>query len=281
MISNIILLFFGGCLGGFLAGLLGVGGGLIYIPLIGLLLSQQHGIQSDDIVKFALANSFGLVFLSGVSGIYRQIKLNVYSFKNSLTIGIPGALAATSMSYFIQNGNWYQKDKFQIVFLFFLLISIANMIFGKKNEPSNTHELSKSNVLIQIFVGLFAGIVVSLSGLGGGIVMVPLFRWLLKKPIHVATSLSLSIVPIIAIVPIIQYLIAPNVPQLTQYGYHFPQSGFMVWPYFVPMAIGVIFFSSFGQKTAPKVSVFWLRVIFALLSTIILVKTIYEIFQSL
>jgi len=279
MISNIILLFFGGCLGGFLAGLLGVGGGLIYIPLIGLLLSQQYGIQSDDIVKFTLANSFGLVFLSGVSGIYRQIKLNVYSFKNSLTIGIPGAIAATSMSYFIQNGNWYQKDKFQIVFLFFLLISIANMIFGKKNEPSNTHELSKSNVLIQIFVGLFAGIVVSLSGLGGGIVMVPLFRWLLKKPIHEATSLSLSIVPIIAIVPIIQYLIAPNVPQLTQYGYQFPQSGFMVWPYFVPMAIGVIFFSSFGQKTAPKVSVFWLRAIFALLSTTILVKTIYEIFQ--
>jgi uncharacterized membrane protein YfcA len=279
MISNIILLFFGGCLGGFLAGLLGVGGGLIYIPLIGLLLSQQYGIQSDDIVKFTLANSFGLVFLSGVSGIYRQIKLNVYSFKNSLTIGIPGAIAATSMSYFIQNGNWYQKDKFQFVFLFFLLISIANMIFGKKNEPSNTHSLSNSNVLIRIFVGLFAGIVVSLSGLGGGIVMVPLFRWLLKKPIHEATSLSLSIVPIIAIVPIIQYLIAPNVPQLTQYGYHFPQSGFMVWPYFVPMAIGVIFFSSFGQKTAPKVSVFWLRVIFAFLSTIILVKTIYEIFQ--
>jgi uncharacterized membrane protein YfcA len=279
MISNIILLFFGGCLGGFLAGLLGVGGGLIYIPLIGLLLSQQHDILSDDIVKFTLANSFGLVFLSGVSGIYRQIKLNVYSFKNSLTIGIPGAIAATSMSYFIQNGNWYQKDKFQIVFLFFLLISIANMIFGKKNEPSNTHALSNSNVLIRIFVGLFAGIVVSLSGLGGGIVMVPLFRWLLKKPIHEATSLSLSIIPLISIIPIVQYLTAPNVPQLTQYGYQFPQFGFLVWPYFVPMAIGVIFFSSFGQKTAPKVSVFWLRVIFAFLSTIILVKTIYEIFQ--
>jgi uncharacterized membrane protein YfcA len=279
MISNIILLFFGGCLGGFLAGLLGVGGGLIYIPLIGLLLSQQYGIQSDDIVKFTLANSFGLVFLSGVSGIYRQIKLNVYSFKNSLTIGIPGAIAATSMSYFIQNGNWYQKDKFQFVFLFFLLISIANMIFGKKNEPSNTHALSNSNVLIRIFVGLFAGIVVSLSGLGGGIVMVPLFRWLLKKPIHEATSLSLSIIPLISIIPIVQYLTAPNVPQLTQYGYQFPQFGFLVWPYFVPMAIGVIFFSSFGQKTAPKVSVFWLRVIFAFLSTIILVKTIYEIFQ--
>lgn len=278
MITNIIILIIGGCFGGFLAGLLGVGGGLIYIPLLSLLLAQQSGLSSDEIVKFTLANSFGLVFLSGVSGIYRQIKLNVYSFKNSLFIGVPGAIAATTMSYFIQHGNWYQKDKFQIVFLFFLLISISNMIFGKKEETLNQSLNQKNKFLIQISVGLFAGIVVSLSGLGGGIVMVPLFRWFLKKPIHDATSLSLSIVPLISIIPIVQYLSAPNVPQLTQYQFQFPQTGYLVWPYFIPMALGVIFFSSFGQKTAPKVSVFWLRVIFASLSSIILVKTLYEIF---
>lgn len=278
MITNLVILIIGGCFGGFLAGLLGVGGGLIYIPLLSLLLAQQNGLSSDEIVKFTLANSFGLVFLSGVSGIYRQIKLNVYSFKNSLFIGVPGAIAATTMSYFIQHGNWYQKDKFQIVFLFFLLISISNMLFSKKEETLNQSLNQKNALFIQISVGLFAGIVVSLSGLGGGIVMVPLFRWFLKKPIHEATSLSLSIVPLISIIPIVQYLSAPNVPQLTQYQFQFPQTGYLVWPYFIPMALGVIFFSSFGQKTAPKVSVFWLRVIFATLSSIILVKTLYEIF---
>ncbi len=278
MITNLVILIIGGCFGGFLAGLLGVGGGLIYIPLLSLLLAQQSGLSSDEIVKFTLANSFGLVFLSGVSGIYRQIKLNVYSFKNSLFIGIPGAIAATTMSYFIQHGNWYQKDKFQIVFLFFLLISISNMLFSKKEETLNQSLNQKNALFIQISVGLFAGIVVSLSGLGGGIVMVPLFRWFLKKPIHEATSLSLSIVPLISIIPIVQYLSASNVPQLTQYQFQFPQTGYLVWPYFIPMALGVIFFSSFGQKTAPKVSVFWLRVIFATLSSIILVKTLYEIF---
>ena len=278
MITNILLLILGGCLGGFLAGLLGVGGGLIYIPLLSILLSQQSGLSSDEIVKFTLANSFGLVFLSGISGISRQIKLKIYNFKNSLFIGIPGAIAASSMSYFIQNGNWYQKEKFQIVFLFFLIISISNMLFGKKEEIKLGSDSPQNELFIQIAVGIFAGIVVSLSGLGGGIVMVPLFRWLLKKPIHEATALSLSIVPLISIFPIIQYLTAPNVPQLNQYGFNFPQSGFLVWPYFIPMAAGVIFFSSFGQKTAPKVSVFWLRVIFASLSTIILIKTLYEIF---
>lgn len=278
MISNLILLVAGGCLGGFLAGLLGVGGGLIYIPLLGLLLSQQPHLQSDIIVKFTLANSFGLVFLSGISGIYRQVKLGVYNFSNSLFVGIPGAIAGGILSFLINHGSWYHKEKFQIVFLLFLIVSIFNMIFGKKTANTNKLNAIKNPIFIQIAVGIFSGIVVSLSGLGGGIVMVPLFRWFLKKPIHEATALSLSIVPLISILPIIQYVSSANVPQLNQYGYDFPQFGYIVWPYFIPMALGVIFFSSFGQKTAQKVSVLWLRIIFASLSAIILVKTIYEIF---
>lgn len=175
MISNLLLLIIGGCLGGFLAGLLGVGGGLIYIPLLGLLLNQQANLSSDMIVKFTLANSFGLVFLSGISGIYRQIKLGVYQFKNSLLVGVPGAFAAALMSALIQNGSWYNKENFQIVFLFFLLISIFNMAFGKKSESQKTLNPHYNPTIIQIFVGFFSGIVVALSGLGGGIVMVPRF----------------------------------------------------------------------------------------------------------
>lgn len=278
MIQDLILLIGGGCLGGFLAGLLGVGGGLIYIPLLGLLLSQHPHLQSDVIVKFTLANSFGLVFLSGISGIYRQIKLGVYNFKNSLYVGIPGAISAGTLSFLIQTGDWYHKEKFQTVFLLFLLVSISNMLFSKKNDNPKAINPVQNPIFIQILVGIFSGIVVSLSGLGGGIVMVPLFRWLLKKPIHEATALSLSIVPIISILPIFQYITAPKVTHLSQFGFNFPQTGYIVWPYFFPMAIGVIFFSSFGQKTAQKVSVFWLRIIFATLSSIILIKTIYEIF---
>ncbi len=278
MIQDLILLIVGGCLGGFLAGLLGVGGGLIYIPLLGLLLSQHPHLQSDTIVKFTLANSFGLVFLSGISGIFRQIKLGVYNFKNSLYVGIPGAISAGTLSYLIQNGTWYHREKFQSVFLLFLVISITNMLFGKKTDNPTNNFAVQNPISIQILVGIFSGIVVSLSGLGGGIVMVPLFRWLLKKPIHESTALSLSIVPLISILPIFQFISAQNVIQLNQFGISFPQTGFIVWPYFVPMAIGVIFFSSFGQKTAQKVSVFWLRIIFATLSSIILIKTIYEIF---
>lgn len=277
MISDLIILIIGGCLGGFLAGLLGVGGGMIFIPFIQYMLSKFSYIPDSEIVKFTLANSIGLVFLSGISGISRQIKLKIYSFKNSLFIGIPGAIAASTMNWVIQNGNWYVKSDFQKVFLLFLILSILNMLFGKQSHESEQNDIG-NKTLPKIILGILAGTVVALSGLGGGIIMVPLIRYLLKKPIHEATALSLSIVPLLSLIPIIQNITAKNVPHLIQNGYNFPQSGYIIWPYFLPLAIGVIFFSSFGQKTAQKVPVLWLRVIFALLSTLILIKTLYEIF---
>jgi hypothetical protein len=277
MILDLLILIIGGCLGGFMAGLLGVGGGMIFIPFIQYMLSDYSGIPDSEIVKFTLSNSIGLVFLSGISGISRQVKLKIYSFKNSLYIGIPGAIAASTMNWAIQNGNWYVKSDFQKVFLLFLILSILNMIFGKQSNALEQNDISKK-ILSKIILGLLAGTVVALSGLGGGIIMVPLIRYLLKKPIHEATSLSLSIVPLLSLVPVIQNMTAKNVPHLIQNGYDFPLTGYIIWPYFVPLAIGVIFFSSFGQKTAQKVPVLWLRVIFAVLSTIILIKTLYEIF---
>jgi uncharacterized membrane protein YfcA len=115
--------------------------------------------------------------------------------------------------------------------------------------------------------------VVSLSGLGGGIIMVPLFRMLLKKPMHKATSLSLSIVPMLASLSLFHYLRETPETPLEALG----QNGYMVWPYFLPMAVGVLVFSSFGQKKAKDLSPLTLRIIFASLSGLVLIKTVYQL----
>jgi uncharacterized membrane protein YfcA len=89
----------------------------------------------------------------------------------------------------------------------------------------------------------------------------------LHLPIKKATSLSLSIVPILSFLPLSQYLFSSKAtqiflnppPQIHQFinnfpkNLHFLQSNYIVWPYFLPMAIGAFIFSSFGQKVAPKV----------------------------
>lgn len=292
LFAVVLLLLIVGSLGGFLAGLLGVGGGLIFIPVLTLLLGN-HQLTNEELVRFTLANSIALVFISGFSGIIRQIKLKSFDLKQSLTIGIPGAISAALMSYTIQNGDWYSKQRFQTVFLFFLIISITNMLFIKDKE-TKIDEINKPQrkTIISSFVGIFAGSVVSLSGLGGGIIMVPLFRMLLKLHVKKATALSLSIVPLLSIIPLTQYLTNSQAPFIFNpnsfqadafliiqfFQPQWLQSHYIIWPYFLPMAIGAFVFSSFGQKVAPKVPVIWIRVIFALLSASILIKTLYELF---
>ena len=289
ILFSFLILLLCGSIGGFLAGLLGVGGGMLFIPVIHEYLNG-YSLTTDEIVKYTLGNSIALVFISGVSGTFRQIKMGTWDWKQSLQIGIPGALSSLAMSYAITHGDWYNKQRFQTVFLGFLLLSIGNMIFGKSkaqkiNSPSNTNvELNdnpthisptaknQKTILLPTLVGILAGTVVSLSGLGGGIIMVPLFRMLLKKPMHQATSLSLSIVPILSISSLLQYTISQPIQPINPL-----QTGYLLWIILIPMMAGVMFFSSFGQKTAPRVPVLWLRVIFAVLSSIILIKTLIEI----
>lgn len=268
-----LLLLLCGSVGGFLAGLLGVGGGMLFIPVINEYLSS-YPLTTDELVKYTLANSIALVFMSGVSGIFRQKKMGTWDWKQSLYIGIPGAVSSLAMSMAIEQGDWYNKTRFQTVFLGFLLLSIANMIWGKTAAKSTDTQVNdaKTSPILPILVGIIAGCVVSLSGLGGGIIMVPLFRMLLKKPMHQATALSLSIVPILAIASLLQYGL--NAPSDTINPF---QWGYLLGILLLPMLLGVMFFSSFGQKTAPRVPVLWLRVIFAVLSSIILIKTLIEI----
>jgi len=275
---ELLLLLLSGCVGGFLAGLLGVGGGLIFIPILTWLFTSDPSLTNEDIVRFTLANSIGLVFMSGTSGIYRQIKMGIYDIQKSLSVGIPGAFSAAILSYAIQNGNWYSKERFQWVFLAFVIISIGNMIFGKNREENETDSTEKNGIALRILVGILAGTVVSLSGLGGGIIMVPLFRMILKMPLRKATALSLSIVPLLSIFPIVQYAIGSDAPKLLDIHGPIVQSEYITWSYYLPMAIGVVIFSSFGQKTAQKTPVILIRAIFALLSAFILIKTLYEIF---
>ncbi|MBL7811098.1 MAG: sulfite exporter TauE/SafE family protein [Bacteroidetes bacterium] len=275
-----------GCVGGFLAGMLGVGGGVIFIPLLTWLFTKD-GISGPEVVKYTLGNSIFLVFISGISGIARQAGKQTLDWRRMLLIGIPGAGIALLWSLCIahglpdfrnldhwmaQHGDWYQKDKFQLVFLGFLLISIGNMLFGRKSSDQERELAPKKQAGMHLLVAALAGTVVALSGLGGGVVMVPLFRMFLHMPLKKATALSLSIIPFLSLAPLLSYAVGYS-PEPTPMAH----AGYLVWPYALPMAAGVIVFARIGMKTAAHTPERWLRLIFASLSTLVLAKTIYEI----
>ena len=116
---------------------------------------------------------------------------------------------------------------------------------------------------------------VALSGLGGGVIMVPLFRMVLKMPMKDSTALSLSIIPLLSLPPLINYLLS-NAPAKMEVLH----TGYLVWPIALPIAVGVAIFAGIGLKFSKRISVLSLRIIFALLSTVILIKTLIDIYQK-
>lgn len=259
-----------GAIGGFLAGMLGVGGGVVFIPVLSMWFTKL-GLPGTEVTKFALANSILLVFFSGINGLWVQSRKAKLDWKPILQIGIPGTIVSTGVSFWISTGDWYSKEDFYLIFLVFLCLSLANMLFGKKAAKNDLSEDSPNITSLtakRVGVGLLAGLVVALSGLGGGVIMVPLFRMLLKIPLKKATLLSLSIIPLLSLFPLFNYAFA-NIPySLTQ-----AHTGYIVWPIALPMAAGVFIFSRLGMKIGQKMPVSWLRTIFATITLFVVIKT--------
>ena len=91
--SDFIILFLRGSVGAFLSGFLGVGGGIVYIPILDYFLSKL-GFSDDNLVKAILANSLFTIIFSGSVSSYKQYKLGNFYPREIFYTAITGVLAA-------------------------------------------------------------------------------------------------------------------------------------------------------------------------------------------
>jgi uncharacterized membrane protein YfcA len=145
------------------------------------------------------------------------------------------------------------------------------MLFSRKASGAHAELLALPALPSFVPAGLFAGVVTALSGLGGGIVMVPYFNKILKLPIKFATGLSLSVIPIIALPLLVFYGIKAPV----QIIYDKYQTGYLIWPVVLPVISVAIFASRWGVRISQKMSSNTLKWIFVTFVIITLVKILF------
>ena len=184
MLSTIIIIFLlTGLVSGFLAGLLGVGGGIIIVPVTYFVLLQLEYNQ-DSVMHVAIASSLGVICFTSISSIRSHLKLKntnlniVKKWGIGIVVGsILGSLSASSIS----------GENLVIIFVILAFLISMNMLFQQKPLiiGSDIPYFYPFNFLIASLIGFFSSII----GIGGGSFSVPTLTMFSIK-IHEAVGTS-------------------------------------------------------------------------------------------
>ena len=242
-----ILLFLMGLLGGFLAGLIGVGGGVMYILVLPYVLVNM-GYPDSEIVQFTIANSLVGTMFAALSGNVALIIKKEFFWKEVLIVGFFGTVISLLVLQFIVQTDWYQRDKFNVVII--LLMSFIVFRTLKSNRTSDSENKEKKSTNGQLGVtGALAGSISALSGLGGGVVIIPILNLRLKQSMRKAKSISLGVIFITSMVMTISNLMTQ--PTVNIEGQNI---GYVVWPLVLVLSFGVVIGSPYGVRIARKLS---------------------------
>jgi len=269
-ITLFLILLVIGAIVGYYSGLIGTGGNIILIPVFDILFHYLK-IPETEVVKFIIAHSFFITAFTGLSVSYKQFKAKNLHVKEVLFISIAGMITAFFMTELIKNGSWYHKSDFDLVFFTLLLILAIRMLFFKQPPPpiSDNH-LNKPYFPI---IGIVAGLISSLSGLGGGIIVIPILTDILKTPLKKASSISIGVVAMLAIPISVSYL---SIDARSAMQHVLPlQVGYISMFIAAPVLIGVFSTTGWGVRTAQKSNPNTLRLILGIVVILLCAKMVY------
>jgi uncharacterized membrane protein YfcA len=151
---------------GYLAGLLGIGGGMLIGPFMTIILSAR-GVPADLAIKMAIATSMATIIFTSISSVraHHQRGGVRWDIVKGLAPGIVlgGAIASVGV-FSMLKGTWLA-----IFFSLFVGFSATQMFLDKKPKPSRQMPGTAGQVAAGSVIGFLSGLV----GAGGGFVSVP------------------------------------------------------------------------------------------------------------
>ncbi len=236
---------------GFLAGLLGIGGGMLMVPFITLILTGR-GVEPDLAVKMAIATSMATIIFTSVSSVRAHHKRGAvrWDIVKGLAPGIVLGAAIASLGVFaVLKGSWLA-----LFFAAFVSFSATQMLLDKKPKPTRTLPGTPGLLGAGGVIGFLSGLV----GAGGGFVSVPFMTWC-NVVIHNAVATSAALGFPIALANALGYIVAgQNVGGLPE-----ASVGYIYLPALIVIASMSVLMAPLGVKAAHALPVKSLKRAFA------------------
>jgi uncharacterized membrane protein YfcA len=237
-------LVFLGMLVGICSGLLGVGGGIILVPvLVGLKYPPINAVAMS-----ALA-----VLLIALSGTFFYYNNNNYDAKSLAIMAVP-CVMTSQLGVILSN---YLKPEF-LMFLFGSLILATLVLFMIKTARAVHMRAANSGLII---VGSVAGFLAGMFGVGGGVVLVPLQVLFLHFDLKTAIRNSLAIVLVASCFSFFGHALLGNI----------------IYKDSIAVGLGGIIGAQVGARLVPQISETFMRIMFMI---VLFMLAIYVFWQA-
>lgn len=259
------LLLLGACTG-FLAGLLGIGGGMLLVPFMTFILSHR-GVPDGLAVKMAIATSMATILFTSISSVRAHHKRGAvrWDIVRGLAPGIMvGGLVAGAGVFAVLKGQWLA-----LVFAAFVGFSATQMLLDKKPAPSR----QMPGAAGQFGAGGGIGFVSGLVGAGGGFISVPFMTWC-NVPIHYAVATSAALGFPIALANTVGYVVGGWSLDSPLPG----SLGYLYLPALLVIASASVFTAPLGARAAHAMNVRQLKRVFAMLLYLLAAYMFYKAF---
>jgi uncharacterized membrane protein YfcA len=241
-IAGLLLLLLIGCIAGFLAGFFDVEVGIILVPLL-LYYFLSLGISSLVATHLTFGTCLLTVIFASLLGAYEHSQKRHVLWRAVLLISagsVIGVLIGTDIAAGLQ-GRSLQRI-FAIVAVY-----AAIRLLAEPKRPKENPQLKSSPAVLGL-IGLIAGLVSPLAGVGCGVFSIPMMNYFAKFPLKKALGTSSAAAVIIAIVSTTGYIVKgwenPLLPPHTW--------GFVDYFSAAPIVVGTLPFIQLGASAAQR-----------------------------
>ena len=250
MVTSMIIMLLIGIFGGFISGLVGIGGAIIIYPML-LLLPPLVGLPTYS-AYIASGLTSSQVFFSTLSGSFKAYKNKDFSRTLVLNMG-SGMIIGSILGAILAN-----LINVQFVNMIYIIIALlALILMFIKVAPSTSH--IKFNRLLLITIGGIIGLVSGIVGAGGAFIIIPVLLVIFKLPMNTVVTNSIVIAFISSIGAFIIKLLQGYIPVNSA----------------IPLILGSILFTPLGMKIGQKIPDYIQKVIVSVLIVFAIIKLIF------
>ncbi len=256
-----------GLMAGFMAGLLGIGGGIILVPGL-FFLFKMLGYDPSLLMHLSVGTSLAIIIPTGISSALAHKRHGAVRMDVVLAIG-PGIVAGVAGGTFI--AGVLSGASLTLIFACALIVfSILMQIPSKQGAGDATIHQPAGTL-----GGMAVGVLSTLMGIGGATLNVP-FMTLNGIPIHNAVASSSALGPFIALPGTIGFILIgwgiTGLPPLSV-GYVNMAALMVIAPFSMLAA-------PWGAKAAHTLSIALLRRVFSAFLIVVAVKMIWEVVHA-